>query len=136
MINQAIRNVGGKISGCEAIIKYKFRNKLLCLEALNSTRLPIDYASRKCLLARNDSMAILGDALMTAMVCRRQWTIARTDRLSNARLMQVGRARGLDQYRLVADAMEAVLGAVYLDGGEKAMDGVVQHLGLDKHPFL
>jgi ribonuclease-3 len=71
----------------------------------------------------------------------------RKDLLSNAKLAALGRSRALDRCiipspgvqisdRMIADAMEAVMGAVYLDGGEGALERVVQHLGLDQHEYL
>lgn len=71
----------------------------------------------------------------------------RQDLLSNSKLAARGRALALDRCiihspktqisdRMIADAMEAVMGAVYLDGGETRLNDVVKHLGLDRHAFL
>ncbi|ORY13998.1 hypothetical protein BCR34DRAFT_599420 [Clohesyomyces aquaticus] len=70
------------------------------------------------------------------------------DLLSNRALAAKGRALGIDKCLLtnpglttvsdmmVADAIEAVAGAVYLDGGDKAVKNVMKGLGLDKHACL
>jgi ribonuclease-3 len=72
----------------------------------------------------------------------------RKDILSNLALAAKGRKEGLDSCiisdpgtrditdRMIADAMEAVMGAVYLDGGEGALESVMRHLGLDQHKHL
>jgi hypothetical protein len=73
MPTKIIRNIGGNISGCERIIKYQFRKKLLCLNALNAGGTPIEYNGNTHQLARNDVMAVLGDARMEALLCRRWW---------------------------------------------------------------
>ena len=38
--------------------------------------------------------------------------------------------------KMVATAMEAIAGAVYLDGGEGRLAEVMRHLGYDQHPLL
>ena len=73
MTSQIIRNIGGKITTCERILQYQFREKLLCLKALNAGGSPIDYNGNTHQLAKNDVMAVLGDATMEALLCRRWW---------------------------------------------------------------
>lgn len=38
--------------------------------------------------------------------------------------------------RVTATALEAIAGAVQLDGGETALKDVMKHLGLDQHRVL
>jgi ribonuclease-3 len=73
MSTRIIRNIGGNITSCERILKYQFRKKILCLKALNAGGIPIEYDGRTHQLARNDAMAVLGDARMEALLCRRWW---------------------------------------------------------------
>ena len=74
MTSKIIHNIGGNITSCERILQYQFREKLLCLKALNAGETPIKYNGSTHRLARNDAMAILGDARMEALLCRRWWT--------------------------------------------------------------
>jgi len=60
----------------------------------------------------------------------------------------LGRRTGLDECvirdlgtavvsdKMVATAVEAVLGAVYLDGGEGVLEAVMRRLGFGEHQFL
>jgi dsRNA-specific ribonuclease len=38
--------------------------------------------------------------------------------------------------KMVATGMEAIAGAVYLDGGEGGLKEVMRHLGFDRHQLL
>lgn len=38
--------------------------------------------------------------------------------------------------KMVATTFEALIGAVYMDGGEEALLPVVEHLDLNQHPLL
>lgn len=75
------------------------------------------------------------------------WTTIEQDTLRNTNLSQIGYIHGLDaavilndgtlrvSTKTMATTIEALLGAVYLDGGRDAMYQVLQALGMI-HPFL
>jgi hypothetical protein len=70
------------------------------------------------------------------------------DKCGNAALVQLGRSTGMDvcvtknpgtymlSDKMVATVVEAVMGAVYLDGGEMALELVMKESGFDVHQFL
>jgi ribonuclease-3 len=159
MSTQAISSPVSKLHVCEALISYTFTNRLLLLEALNNTSLPILYNNRYHTLQKNDVLAVLGDTRMDAVLCRwwwdaefprnkGQWSQMRLEKCGNAALVQLGRTTGMDTCviknpgttvvsdKMVATAVEAVMGAVYLDGGEVALEGVMTGLDFDVHRFL
>lgn len=76
------------------------------------------------------------------------WTTLRRDLISNDNLTRVGRERGLHKCinmnggttrvssGMVATAVEAILGAVEMDGDRDALARVMKHLGLTEHALL
>ncbi|KAH4187172.1 hypothetical protein HBH42_163950 [Parastagonospora nodorum] len=159
MATQSIRISALILSACEALLSHTFTNRLLLLEALNNTGLPLVYNAKSHVLQRNDALAVLGDARMDAILCRwwwdagfqrvkGQWSQARLDKCGNVTLAQLGRRLGVDTYviknpgtvvvsdKMVATAVEALMGVVYLDGGEEALEGVMMALGFGEHQFL
>lgn len=165
-----------KLRHCENLIRYKFSNKLLLLEALNSANLPVVYENSILTVPRNDALAVLGDAHLAAILCNwwrskgdcikgmsitsfscfmrksadsvGDWDTLRKDQLNNAPLSVIGRNARINQCiikspgtkmvtdRMVATAVEAIAGAVYLDGGEAALTTLMRHLDLDQHSLL
>ncbi|KAF2648534.1 hypothetical protein K491DRAFT_698824 [Lophiostoma macrostomum CBS 122681] len=109
-------------------------------------------------------MAVLGDSVLSKVLCTMwfrardnagnahqpaAWTSIRNDILGNAGLSQRGRTHGIDTCvlasdgnrglvtdKMVATTLEALFGAVYLDGGDDAVVRAVEHLGIDQHPLL
>ena len=106
-------------------------------------------------LESNERLEFLGDAVLDAVVARRLYldypdagegwlTVARSQLVRNDALGQVGRALGLGEFlllgagvhnegarenlRVLSRALEATLGAVWLDGGEEAVTRVIFHL--------
>jgi len=59
-----------KIFTCEALHPYTFTNKLLLLQALNATSLPLYYANAFHSLQKNDALAVLGNTRVDALLCR------------------------------------------------------------------
>jgi ribonuclease-3 len=86
---------------------------------------------------------IAGEVLSNA-----QWTSMRNELLSNDALARRAYKAGIDECvitadsnpavspRMVATALEAVIGAVYQDGGNDAVQRVMQSLGFFDHPLL
>jgi ribonuclease-3 len=86
---------------------------------------------------------IAGEVLSNA-----QWTSMRNDLLSNDALARRAYQAGLDKCvitadsqpavssKMVATALEAVIGAVYQDGGNDAVQRVMQSLKFFDHPLL
>ena len=76
------------------------------------------------------------------MFCSGDWNHIRQSVASNANLQQIGLELGLDKFigvaegmspatlRVVADSVEAILGAVYLDSGLPEVKDVMDALGL------
>lgn len=74
------------------------------------------------------------------------WTLIRNEALCNESLAEIGFSNGLDTYvtrnnstisiskKMIATAMEAVLGAVHLDGGDDTLAPVTEHLRI-VNPF-
>ncbi|KAF2832475.1 ribonuclease III [Ophiobolus disseminans] len=159
MATQTIYINEAQFSACEAIINYTFTDKLLLLQALNATSLPISYAGKTHAFQKNDALAVLGDTRMDAVLCRwwwdmtsprvkAHWTKMRLDKCGNSALVELGRELGLDKCvisnpgtttvsdKMLATAVEAVLGAVYLDGEEGVLEGVLRGLGFGEHGYL
>lgn len=71
----------------------------------------------------------------------------RNDILSNDKLAQRGYSLGINacvfcnqgtvvSAKMVASTLEAIVGAVYHDGGDDAVLRVIDHLGFTDHPLL
>ncbi|KAH7259066.1 uncharacterized protein BKA55DRAFT_536769 [Fusarium redolens] len=149
-----------RVSECESIIAYEFSSKTLCAQALNTA---VDAMS-VCILdgsfkamPKNDRLAVYGDSAAASYLCslwikrglaKHCWTTLRRDPNSNDNLAQVGMGHGLDRCinmnggttrvssGMVATAVEAILGAVDIDGGRDALARVMNHLGLTQHALL
>jgi ribonuclease-3 len=79
---------------------------------------------------------------------KNQWSIIRHQQLGNDNLARVGRRFGIDACiiaaggtdimsdRMVATTVEAIFGAVFLDGDREAVRAVVARLGLANHTLL
>jgi ribonuclease-3 len=77
-----------------------------------------------------------------------QWTQLRNDLISNAALARRGYEIGIDRVvivgsnnpavsgRMVATTLEAIIGAVHQDGGNDAVNQVIEHLELFDHRLL
>ncbi|OAL57368.1 hypothetical protein IQ07DRAFT_484764, partial [Pyrenochaeta sp. DS3sAY3a] len=152
-------------SKVESIIGYIFTNKLLCAEAVQmaAPTVEVTFANTHLHLENNKRLAVLGDAVMARLLCEKwyeagyangrrlplcNWTELRNDVLSNSALADRGYGLRLDECifinpgtlyissPMVAMTFEAVFGAVCRDGGDGAVQGVMQRLGFFEHPFL
>ncbi|KAJ5910862.1 uncharacterized protein N7473_000165 [Penicillium subrubescens] len=136
-----------RIREVEEIIGYEFKDKILLDRALQA-------AGFGLLREGNKPLALIGDATLKLIIRMMGYetnaSIGRTTQLhdtwaANENLWQIGFAKRLDTFihlnpssrgvvqdRLMATTMEAILGAVYLDGQKDiaAVLRVVLYLGL------
>lgn len=152
-------NVEQNVSDCERIISYTANSKLHIITALNASACNINYNNATIAVPSNSALAVLGDARMAGVLCRWwwwdkpspskvQWSMLRYEKCSNVRLAALGSKLGLHKCiilnpgttfvseKLVATMVEAVLGAVYLDGGEDELERVMRLMQFDRHTFL
>jgi len=135
------------MNGIESVIGYSFREKSLLKEALTHSS-----ASEK---ESNERLEFLGDAVLSLLVAERLYreqpdmdegdmTLVRTLVVEMNALAGAAKRMGVDKFirigkqmrkdelppRVLAGLFEALLGAVYLDGGlEEASAFVERHLG-------
>ncbi|EXJ81807.1 hypothetical protein A1O1_07872 [Capronia coronata CBS 617.96] len=144
------------VATCESIIQYVFIDKRLCLEAIQASGHVLQWQHNFTRVSKNDRLAVLGDVVTKAHLCEKwfatgrskgQWTQAEQALLSNAKLSTVGYDHGLQDCvilnegtpsvspKTMATTVEAIFGAVFLDGGFRALGAVLVTLGL-AHAFL
>ncbi|HBL16829.1 MAG: ribonuclease III [Elusimicrobia bacterium GWA2_69_24] len=138
----------------EEVIGYHFRNPALSREALTHK----SYAYEKGELAHNERLEFLGDSVLAALVAhllfaehpeedegrlskRKAALVSRSslaawaERLGLGRHMLLGTGEestgGRTRPSILANALEALLGAVYLDGGFAAARDMLQRCCLD-----
>lgn len=140
------------MSGLETVLGYVFRDPGLLEVALTHS----SYANEHRGLSHNERLEFLGDAVLelsasaylyqqfpgepegnlsrrrAALVCEASLS-ACARRLNLGRSLRLGKGEdksgGREKDSLLADAMEAVIGAIYLDGGwEKACAFIWHHL--------
>ncbi|NLY71386.1 MAG: ribonuclease III [Clostridiales bacterium] len=140
------------ISEIEKVINYQFRDQQLLINALTHSSYSneeLDKTSSK----NNERLEFLGDAIFDAIISEylyKLMTDVEEGRLSKLRAMIVcesslaecGKRLGINKYlrlgrgeennggrernSIIADAMEAIIGAIFLDGGiEKAREFVL-----------
>ncbi|KAH7135180.1 ribonuclease III domain-containing protein [Dendryphion nanum] len=153
------------IARVEQIIGYTFNNRLLCVEALQmSAPQQIVFLDKKNhIVEYNKRLAILGDLTLDKVLGKmwyerqnqfglglslENWSTIRFDLTANKSLAKRGRELGIDSCILrndgtstvsdmmVATTIEAVIGAVDQDGGEGAVQKVMNKIGLTSHPLL
>lgn len=143
--NPLQRNPDACIKTCERIIGYTFRTPRYIKEAL------IPRPSS------NQRLALVGDKIADAQLATRwyddnkqptpfEWAIVRNRLVSNKNLAEVGvRLRIQDctlghcgTGKLLANTMEAIIGAVWLDSKRDpaAVNAVMERLGLTKHALI
>ncbi|RBA20587.1 hypothetical protein FPRO05_08034 [Fusarium proliferatum] len=128
-----------KVAECESIITYEFNSKSLCAQALNAAADSMAFTATLQLQPTCAASGSREDSRNTTL---------RRDLISNDKLTSVGRERGLHKCinmnggttrvssGMVATAVEAILGAVEMDGGRDALARVMKHLGLTEHALL
>lgn len=139
----------------EEVIGYTFRDKELLLEALTHK----SYAFERDIEAHNERLEFLGDSVLSVVVARLLFDEHPEEdegRLSKHRASLVSRASlarwaerielgvhlrlgtgeestgGRSRPSLLANALEAVIGAVFIDGGFDAADDFVHRCFLDE----
>ncbi|KAF1963887.1 hypothetical protein BU23DRAFT_495047 [Bimuria novae-zelandiae CBS 107.79] len=129
-----------KVTLCESIVAYEFTDEVLCVKALSAYAACVIIQGRTQNLQHNSHMAVYGDAVSASYLC--QWTAIRESVLGNANLAAVGFRYNLDRCVLLnpgttavsdktmATTVEAILGAVHVDGGDAALGMVMAKLGL------
>lgn len=136
----------------ETVLGYSFRDSSLLSQAL--THSSLGYESQRT-LADNQRLEFLGDAVLQLLLSEMLFaryrnadegmlTKVRSQLVSTKALAQVGRRIGLGKFLLMgrgeethggrerdsslADALEAVAGAVFLDGGMDSARALARHL--------
>ncbi len=132
---------------------YRFRDRNLLLRALTH----VSYANELPPERDNESLAFLGDAVLSLIVTEHLWETARdepvgvltprrasvvagenlarwAEGLEIGPLLRLGRGEELTGGRakrsVLATALEAILGAIYLEGGLPAVRVVVRRLAV------
>lgn len=140
----------------EGALGHGFRARELLLEALTHRSYRNEHAEVRC---DNERLEFLGDAVLqlgvSVLLMARcpeyregQLSLTRSQVVSEPALAQVGEAMGLGRYlrlgrgeartggrhkpSLVADALEALIGAVYQDAGPLAAQAIVARLFEDR----
>ncbi|RAR02638.1 ribonuclease iii [Stemphylium lycopersici] len=162
-------SIDSHIAGVEAIISYIFQDKSLCAEALQmqtSADALLDFGGQLRWIAHNSRLELLGDRINDAVLCkkwyescdakgqgspRRAFNALRNDLVTNEALGTRGFQLGLDRFvllnlatttvsmNMMANTFEAIVGAVYLDAGDNALEAVynvLEHTGFFEHPML
>ncbi|KAI4713529.1 hypothetical protein J4E89_000975 [Alternaria sp. Ai002NY15] len=149
----------------EESIGYTFSDRRIAVEAVQMAAPQIALIHNGAFLGLNNNkrLSVLGDAVLAKVLCgawfdarnpngqvlsQAQWTQMRNDALSNDALARRAYQVGLDECVITADSkpvvspkmaattFEAVIGAVYQDGGDAAVQRVMQSLGFFDHELL
>jgi ribonuclease-3 len=140
----------------QARLGYRFRNSHLLVQALKHRSYV--YSLQGTGVDSNERLEYLGDAVLDLLVAEflyRQFAelregdltemkslvVSRTVLSRKAKKLDLGKfillsneernAGGADQSSILSDAMEAIIGAIYLDGGLEAARGSVGYIILD-----
>lgn len=139
----------------EDVIGYKFKDNDIVWEALQAAGSVVRQSGNRSFREGNKRLAIVGDAVLKLALVE-DWYDGEEARemanhilstvASNANLNKVGRLHGLDELVntnpsqrhsvspvTMTATVEAVLGAIYLDGGLDAAKQVIQTLRLGPH---
>ncbi|KAI4237253.1 MAG: hypothetical protein LQ349_002008 [Xanthoria aureola] len=143
-----------KTHACEAAIGYKFQDPWLLWEALQAAGPPVSHLGIPRYEAGNLRLAIVGDRILDLLLAlhwyptgqkRVAFDTLRHQTTTNVSFTAVGNRMGLSRYitkamgaertglvspRTMSATVEAVIGAVYLDGGVDAARLVVGNLGI------
>ncbi|KAH8716798.1 ribonuclease III domain-containing protein [Phaeosphaeriaceae sp. PMI808] len=134
----------------EYLTGYVFIEKILDTEAVQmaSPQIADLHNSSFRGLGNNKRLAILGDAVLTKIFCAAWFDRCTNDLTSNEALAQCGFEIGVDRCihltdglssvspKMVATTLEAIIGAVFRDGGDEAALRVVTYLRFLNHWLL
>ena len=141
-----------QVEGLQNAIGYVFRDGALLAEALTTPSCRMDFPETR----DNQRLEFLGDAALGLLAAERLYrefprdeegrlTVRRTRMVSSAALCEAAGRLNLASYlrrnraasplqrtsKTLADAVEAIIGAAYLDGGLEAARRVFDALGLE-----
>jgi len=150
------REEAEQIAGLETRLGYSFNDKAFALRALSHRSLNSERRQgREEMAEHNEQLEFLGDSVLGLLVSEHlfrthpelpegQLSIHKARIVSAAHLFEVARylrlgeclmlgrgeelSGGREKRALLADALEAVLAAVYLDGGMEAARGIVERV--------
>ncbi|ERF69526.1 hypothetical protein EPUS_01855 [Endocarpon pusillum Z07020] len=144
-----------KVDHCQEILKYQFKDRDLCWEALQMAGSGVRSAGSRSIPNGNKRLAIVGDFVLDLILSKDwydsgalegTWDNIRQSVVSNAMLGRVGTSSDLVKCielpngqkqassKMMATTVEAVIGAVYLDAGPTglaAAGNVMQELGIE-----
>jgi len=142
MINYSKENLVNKIAALEEKISYEFKNKDNLIRALTHSSFANENKHNK--FVSNERLEFLGDAVLNVIISEKiytqysnlsegEMTKARSTIVCETSLVNCANAIGISQYLLLgkgeeltggrqrhsilADAFEAIIGAIYIDGG-------------------
>ncbi|KAJ4295131.1 hypothetical protein N0V90_007141 [Kalmusia sp. IMI 367209] len=127
-----------KIIQAERILDYTFNDKLLCIEAIQMSgpKACFVYNERFRMVRSNKRLAILGDTVLVQVLCKMCLAgLGDSPGLGRVIFTNEGHV-GTPGVNMIATTFEAIMAAVYQDGGQEARETVIDHVGLGNHPTL
>ncbi len=145
-----------RLAALEERLRYRFRDVSLLVTALTHSSWANEHGT-----VHNERLEFLGDAVLEVNISHEIYkrfpqereggmTRLRSRLVSEGKLAELARSLGLGEMlfmgrgeesqggrerpALIADAMEAVLGAVYLDGGHEEASALIHRLYADRWP--
>lgn len=134
------------------------------LQMMQSPSVTMPVNGRHEDIPHNSRLAVLGDCVLGQTLCKMwfyttgfnglplskgAWDVARQTVLGNAALHERGDSLGIGELifanpgtarpfseKMIAATLQAIFGAIYLDGGEAAVMDAIRHVGFDDHPSL
>jgi len=80
-----------KISQCQTLLNYTFKDSLLCLEALQTFSSPLSLKGKYRVITKNDRLAVLGDTVLKSYLCTKWYEAGRSKGTSIPNIRQVPR---------------------------------------------
>jgi dsRNA-specific ribonuclease len=157
-----IFKIAANVFHIEETIGYTFKNRLHCVEALKMSgrNYSIYFNGTIHTVLENKRLALLGDRALSMALCEiwynaghtlKEYSLMEQDTVTRQNLGLQGRLlnfhedilknEGISNHAnnsMVAETVEAILGAVYIDAGRSlpAVTAVIKNLKLDEHEFL
>lgn len=161
----SLLDVSTKARQIEALIGYTFTNKRLAVEAVHmaAPQTAAIFDGHLVPINNNKRLALLGNAVLAKLLCATwfsardpdgytlppaDWTSIRNDTLTTTTLAQQGSHLNLTtcilpnpgnptiSAKMLATTLEALVGAVFADGGDPAVQTLVKDFTLLTHPLL